>query len=263
MKIYIVFISLIVAVCFAQVGSEYNYLGTGALVYTSDNTTSQEVVFPVAPIVVSDDFLGGNVAFTADSSEVVTFWAKRTVSGAGSPATVAKYADGTNGYVSCALTSAEEVQEAALYFDDQRTFAIGQGLVFEARVRLAVLPTATSEIFVGFWGDTASGGSNYRVNFHWTASGLIYCEMDDNSTDSDVTSGVTVVANQWVILTIDATDDDDVKFYINGNRVCSSTTFDYAAATTNVQPYMGCYKPANAGLGTLNVDYVRIFSNRM
>lgn len=260
MKIFLILALVLFTNLDAKIGSDYNNY---SLLFTSIDTDSKEVVLPVAPIVISDDFLGGNVAFTADSSEVVTFWAKRTVSGAGSPATVAKYADGLNGYVSCALTSASEVQEAALYFDDQRTFKAGQGLFLEARISLAVLPTATSEIFVGFWGDTAAGGSNHRLDFHWSASGVVYCETDDNTTDSgDISSGVTLVANQWAILQIDASNASNVKFYINGNRVCSSTTFAYTATTTYLQPYFGCYKPANAGVGTLAIDYVRVWSAR-
>ena len=264
MKITVIFISLIAAICFGAVGSEYNFAGTGALCFTSDNTGSNEICLPVAPIVLSDDFIGGRTSISGATESVTTStWVKMlTASG---PETVGIAADGTNGYVTIALTSAAVPQQATLYAGDQQVWEMGQGLVFQARVNFSVLPTGTVEAYIGMNGATSSAGSAYRCNFRLTGSGLIYCETDDNSTDSGlITSAVTVVANQWVILTIDASDASDVKFYINGNRVASGTTFAYED-TTNLQPYFSLCK-STAGVstvGTMNVDYVRVFQNRM
>ena len=241
-----------------------DYAGGQNSIFLSDNTTSTEVCLPVAPITFYDDFLGPVVVFVANGSTVTGKWAKKVT---GANETVAGASDGLNGYATLTLNSSIEIEQATLYANDEQNWRIGQGLVFQTRVRFSTLPTATVEAYIGMNGATSAAGSAYRCNFKLvgTTGGLIKCATDDNSTDSGlITSGVTVVANQWVILTIDTSVATSVKFYINGVRVAASTTFAYAD-TTNVQPYFSLVKTTagSVGVGTLDIDYVRIWQNRM
>ena len=262
----IVFLAAFVAQSMAAVTNSYgnqsiDYAGGQNSIFLSDNTTSPEVCLSVAPITFYDDFVGPTVVFVANGNTITGKWAKKVT---GANETVAGGSDGLNGFATLTLNSSTEIEQATLYANDEQNWLIGQGLVFQARVNFSVLPTGTVEAYIGLNGATSSAGSAYRCNFRCTGSGLIKCSTDDNSTDSGlITSGVTVVANQWVILTIDASIATSVKFYINGNRVASSTTFAYAD-TTNVQPYFSlCKSTAGvATVGTMNVDYVRIWQNR-
>jgi len=56
-----------------------------------------------------------------------------------------------------------------------------------------------------------------------------------------------------------------VKFFVDGQRVCSDTTFDMSnlsASEQQMQPYFSLDKASGTGLGTLDIDYVKIFQTR-
>jgi len=150
--------------------------------------------------------------------------------------------------------------------NDELQFSIAQGAIFEARVKLSVLPSgAASKANFGLWGAWADGGSAYRVGFTAeSGTGLITCESDDNTTDTSASSGVTVTTAQWKIYRIDCTTQTDIKFYIDGARVAGSTTFANAASAANskCQPHFGMYKASGTTVGTMQVDYCRILQNR-
>jgi len=228
--------------------------------------TTHERVGVMAPLVFYDDFLGaGNVVIpAAASAESGMPWAKKIV-GAGPP-TVAGVADAANGQIACALTADNQKQDGGLYHDDQRGFSLEQGLVFEARVRLSVLPTDVAEIVFGLIGDWADGPDAITYSAFFTAdgSGEIFCEVDDDATNQSAASGVTVLAADWHIFRIEFFDVADIRFYIDGNHVATGTTFVYAATGANaiLQPYFGPYKATGTGVGTILVDYIRCWQMR-
>jgi hypothetical protein len=222
-----------------------------------------EHIHPLNPIYFYDDFLGAYTALPAGATpESGCTWATKIV-GAG---TVALVADGATGIAQCALTNANQKQDAGLYWADDRRFLITQGVVFEARVKVSVLPTDVAEAVWGLIGDWADGPDNitYSVFFTADGSGEIFCEKDDDNTNQSATSGVTVLTTDWKVYRIDCRDVTSIKFYINGARVASGTTFPYVATGANatLQPYFGPYKATGTGVGTIQVDYVRIWGNR-
>lgn len=228
-------------------------------------SATQERVSRFAPVALYDDFLTPSLVVPAAGSlESGVLWAKKIVGSA--PPTVAGVANDTNGTVACTLTSASEKQDAALYAGDQLCFSVLQGLVFEARVKLSVLPTGNGQASIGVTGAWADGHDaiTYSAFFTARASGELFCDTDDNATDKDVTSGVTLTNADWAILRIDCVDPADIKFFINGNRVAASTTFGWAAnaANSKVQPFLAMYKASGTGVGTLLIDYVRAWQNR-
>lgn len=235
----------------------------GVLDYYDSSTHERTARF--APIVFEDDFIGSSLVIpAAGSAESGAGWVKKIVGAA--PPTVAGVADGTNGVVACTLTVDDQKQSAEAYHNDELQFSIVQGLVFEARFCLPVLPTLLAEAVVGLTSAWADGldATTYNVIVTCDGNGLIACEKDDNAADESASSGVTLIADEYAIVRIDCTDVADIKFYVNGNRVAESTTFDWAASAANskVQPIFGCYKASGAGLGTLHVDYVKVWQNR-
>lgn len=240
---------------------QYNYFDTGRQVFY-DGTTF-EILKAMYPVCFYDDFIGADVVIPASGAvESGVKWSKKIVGAA--PPTVAKEADGVNGNVQCALTVDDQKQDAALHMNDELMFSIAQGAIFEARIALSVLPTLLGVASFGLWGAWADGGSAYRVGFEVPAGGLVACESDDNATDTSASSGITMIAGTYYIFKIDCTTQTDIKFYINGNRVAGATTFANAASAANskAQPHCGLYKASGAGLGTMLIDYVKVFQNR-
>jgi len=237
-------------------------------------TTSNNGIYTLATVAAGTLTLIASDALTAEGPVACTItaigqpgypWTKKIVGAA--PPTVAMVADAAGGIAQCALTAAAQKQDAALFMDDNRQFLITQGVVFEARVKLSALPTTDGEAIWGLVGDWADGPDNitYSVFFTADGSGEIFCEKDDGAggTDQSATSGVTVTNTDWKVYRIDCRDIASIKFYINGARVASGTTFPYIATGANatLQPYLGMYKALN-GAGTIQIDEVRIWGNR-
>lgn len=240
---------------------EYNWQSTGKQVFY-DGTTF-ETLTGMYPIQYYDDFIGADVVIPASGSpESGVAWTKKIVGAA--PPTVAKTADGVNGNVLCSLTADDQKQDAAIHMNDELMFSIAQGAIFEARLTFSTLPTLLAVGSFGLWGAWADGGSAYRVGFEVPAGGVVTCESDDNTTDTAASSGITLVAGTYNIFRIDCTNQSSIKFYIDGVRVCTSTTFANAASASNskVQPHVGLYKASGAGLGVVSVDYIKVFQNR-
>ena len=228
-----------------------------------------------------DDFEGPDIVIpAAGAAESGCKWVKKIVGAA--PPTVAGVADTANGVIACTLTNADQKQDAALYWDDQLTLplntaaatgAVGCGLIFEARVRLAVLPTTETAVtaraiwgLAGAWADNAVSANRIIFSCEGAGDGLIKVSTDDNTTDSGlITTGVNVAATEWHNYRIDCSDPASIKFYIDNSRVASGTTFSMIGAPTAsvvLQPYLSVMKTNKAGVATLYVDYVRTWHDR-
>ena len=216
------------------------------------------------PVKFEDDFIGADVVIPASGSvESGTKWSKKITGAA--PPTVAKTADGVNGLVACSLTADSQAQEAALHMNDELMFSVAQGAILECRLTISTAPTLNGVASWGLHGAYGAGGSNFRAGFEVTAASLIpSCEVDDNVTDTAAASGVTLVVGTYNIFRIDATNQADIKFYIDDVPVAGSTTFASAASAANskMQPHFGVYKASGAGLGVISVDYVRVWQER-
>jgi len=255
---------LMVTAGFSGTEATYNWQNSGNLVFFKSGSYESTII--AAPVVYYDDFLGADLVIPAEASdESGCDWVK-VITGSGPP-TLAYGADASNGTVICALEATGETQEAFLSMDDQRTFTIGQGCIFEARVQLTVLPsTSTTEVYIGVGSNSASntGECVYRACFMAAGSGLLYAETDDNATEYSATTGTTATTSSWHTLRIDMQSVAGIRFYIDGVQVADSTTFAYAATGANLtlQPFCGVYKEDGTGLATLTIDYIRIWQNR-
>lgn len=244
-----------------RIKCDYNWHKTGRQVFYDGSTF--ETIQAMYPVAVIDDFAGADVVIPASGSEESgVIWTKKLVGAA--PTTVAKTANGVNGFVLCSLTADEQKQDAALHMDDQLSLSIAQGAIFETRLSFTTLPTLAAVGSFGLWGAWADGGSAYRVGFEVPAGGIVTCESDDNATDTAAASTVTLVAGTYNIFRIDCTTQTNIKFYIDGARVCSTTTFANAASAANskAQAHLGLYKASGAGLGVMSIDYVKVWQNR-
>ncbi|MEI9995100.1 MAG: hypothetical protein WDM91_10930 [Rhizomicrobium sp.] len=217
--------------------------------------TSHERVLPLAPVVFYDDFLGNALNTTS--------WGARDTAGG----TEGMLANSGNGVLALALSSTNEVQLAGVDWANQRTLVLNQGLIFEARIRLSVLPTGAVIACIGLCGDHNAAVDTVAESIWFRADGggAITVEHDDTANESTkVATGKTVTAVDWLIVRIDCTDIASVKFFVNGDQVAAGTKFDMSTvAGLALQPVARIGKEGAAtSVGTLLVDYVRAWQAR-
>ena len=244
----------------SSLACKWNWQNTGHQVWY-DKTTF-ETIRTTHPLHFYDDFngaAGGSVFGATNIWNVVD----------ANEATEAIVANSSNGQFLLSIKTNSTEQDAVLYHGDNRNFDVGHGVIFEARVNMATLPMTGVTAVLGMAHDHHVTNDTIGSNawFRWDASGVTLCETDDNSEDNDgIATGVTVVAGTYNIFRIDFTTIADVKFFIDGVRVGAATTFNMADATADLrkmQPYFSLDKTnGDSQLGDMNIDYVKIWSNR-
>ena len=237
-------------------GSTKSSFRNGILAFFDSLT--HERVLPVAGCMFKEDFLGKDTI----PPERFTYI---DVSSAGNTTPIIA-ADVANGVLRLPLDSTSEAQESGVYWNDQRPLVLNQGLVCEMGISLQTLPTLLG---IGVWGlagnknavaDTVAESIWFRVD----GSGAITVESDDTANEQAVIStGVTFTAGQKKIFRIDCTTITDIKFYIDGVNVAAGTTFNMSTVPTlALQPYIHLAKASGAGLGVIDVDFIRLWQHR-
>jgi hypothetical protein len=232
-----------------------------------ENTT-QETISRQVPVQFCDDFLGKylNKYVAADNSAGI--W---TVTETNINTTAGITANEPNGILCMQLDADNNAEVCCVDFGDQLCFDLKSGLVFEARVNLGVLPSAAGVIAA--WGlgsarnnthDTVATNCWFRAE----ANGAILWETDGGGTDDDDdnATGVTVVNTDWKVYRIEvvqtAADTATVYFYIDGALVGTGGFTALTDAEAKVQPTFQIVKGAGEAVGTMNVDYVKVWQNR-
>ncbi len=224
---------------------------------------SSETLMRLSPVQVVDDFVGSSLLSIAEFSTASTQnWKKSTIG----VATVASKADLACGAIEGALTSASAEQNAAIHRANQRNLDVTKKLVTEFRFRFTAVPTTGSKFFIGLAADhnKVAQSMTQIIGFSADGSGLLYADCDDATTDSQATTATTLTANEWVIGRIEFYDTTNVKFFLDGSRVASGTTFAFAAtgADAVLQEYASLYKASDTPVGTFEVDYFKTFFER-
>ncbi len=232
--------------------------GSHIMVYDEDTGESLLSTYPVQYV---EDFLGVAGGGPFDGT---TKWNVVDVGAA----TEAIVADSSCGVFRLALAANNEAEDAVLYHGDNKTFDVGNGLIFECRVNVAVAAgTGVCAVF-GMAGDHNLDKDSVTEHawFRLQAADSILCESDDTTNDNDdKDTGFDITAGTYRVYRIDFTNLADVKFFVDGQRVCSDTTFDMSnlsASEQQMQPYFSLDKASGTGLGTLDIDYVKIFQTR-
>lgn len=237
-----------------NVKCKWNWHSTGHQVFY-DGTTF-ETLATTFPVFQKYDFLD-------PALDTTNLWTLRDTGNA----TEALVGDAPNGVISLALTNANEVQLAGTDWNDNRTLTLNQGLIWEARIKLAVLPTGAVVACWGLCGDHNAAVDTVAESIWFRAdgSGAVTVETDDTSNEtSQVATGVTLLNTTWAVFRIDCTSYSSVKFFINGTRVAASTTFNMSqVAALALQPVFRIGKEAGAAtVGTMYVDYCAVMQNR-
>jgi hypothetical protein len=230
-----------------------------------------ELVTAGFPVHFYDDFTGSKLNKIIANENTVAPW---TEVAAGTPTSAALVvANAANGVAVMSLANTNEAEDATLYWGDQLSLNINQGLIFECRAAVSVLPDAAGGIIlIGLASAHNTTADTIATNlwFRLEGNANILWESDDTATnDDDNDTGIDAVAETYHIFRIDCTVPTAPRFYIDGVDVTTTATQTTACAmaaatatTARVQPYIGVNKASGGSVGGLWVDYVRIWQNR-
>ena len=227
--------------------------------------STYETTLPLAPFYWIDDF----VTDAQIKAAGVPGWTVVDTSLAGDTTPI-QVADISCGAFQVMLDTDDEEEESGLHMNDQREINLDNGPIIEFRIKASTLATALAELYFGVAGDYVKGtvvaadqGPLIHSFFVMDGSGIVTIHTDDTENETaagGIATGITVLATAYHVYRIDFTNVADVKFYIDGAGVATTTTFNMSQGTAvKVQPYIMCYKSAGAGVGTLEIDYVRIW----
>jgi hypothetical protein len=213
--------------------------------------------------VFYDDF-NGAVATLPTSADPATPWLVDDTSVTGTPT----YTKGTS-VCTMTLNNDNAVVNICNHFNDALDFDIDDIQTVELRVRIGAATFTSGSILVfGVGSARDDTADNVAANAWFRMEGansttLVYCETDDGTRDvNDISSGVTL-GTTFKRFVIDFTGGkSNVKFYIDGQRVAASQTFDMSAYSSGLQPIIQLSKTANTNADSVVVDYVKITSRR-
>jgi len=210
-----------------------------------------------------DDFLGHGELPAAQSD---SDWLVDDTSSAGTP-TYTK--GGIAGEATLAFDSQSEIQNVCLHMGDDLNFDIDDldGVYFRVKMGQAAMD-ATSMVAFGVCSarndaiDSLAAHASFRVIGADDTTALVV-ETDDGTNDNDDVATGTTLINAYKRFYIDFSGGtDDVKFYVDGVRVASATTFDMSNYTSGLQPYVQIQKTADTNTDSVVVDYVKLVSRR-
>lgn len=187
-----------------------------------------------------------------------TEWSVADTSAAGSP-TKEMHADGYH----LAFDAEVEAQNLCLYFGD--VLSLGVELVKSVEFIIAMdasTKDTTTTLAFGIGSarndTTDSIAVNAMLKIVSTSTDLsLVAETDDGTTDTDDKATGKALGTAFKKCKIDFRAGlGDVRFFVDGQPVCTDTTFDMSAATGNVQPFVQIQKTSDANTNGVKVRRV-------
>jgi hypothetical protein len=250
------------------VKNTYNWHGSNRPM-SYDSKTFEHLGRGGFPIYFEDDFLGYQAMLTETGSTGPWKVAETNIN-----TTTALVANEPNGVVAIIGDSDDNAETGTLYWGDQVSLSCLRNLVMECRVTCHVLPTTGTETSEIAWGltsaiqsDLDSAATNMQFKAVSSANTTLLYESDDGTTDDDdnTATGITLVADTYIITRIECIDGTYARFYVDGALVGATDISAITTSTDNVQPFFRFIKAkssVNTAVGTLYVDYCRIWQDR-
>ena len=167
------------------------------------------------------------------------------------------------GSLDAAFSATAEAQK--LDWLSKRSFALGSNWILDAVVEVVANADAdVADLSIGVAnGTNASDADSITESafFHFDlgADLNIDAESDDGTNEVAATdTTVDFAVGTPVFLQIDGRDPASLKFYINGVRVLSSTTFNISAATGPLKALFHLEKSSNDSPGNVQLDVLRV-----
>lgn len=202
----------------------------------------------------------GHGTLTATAADNSLFRIADT-SGSGTP-TYAFVDGSSSGEIAITLASATEVENVCLYQGDILQYDIDKIREVEFRVKVGAttLDSATSLVF-GLAGDRNDTTDSVAQNcwFRLVGSNSVVIETDDGTTDNDdVATGKTLSTTFKDFKISFANGKSDIRFFIDGEPVATSTTFSMAAYTGALQLLVQLQKTSDSNVDSVTIDRISI-----
>lgn len=188
-------------------------------------------------------------------------WAIADTSSSGTPTYTT--VDGGGAKLTCVNTSEAEI--LTLYQKDILPFPLPNVQRMSFLAKVAGIDAVTT-LTMGLGSARNDTDDSVATNAWFRMEGsvsttLVVAETDDGTTDTDDKATTKTLSSTWKKFVIDFTNGlADVRFFIDGERVASGTTFSMAAATssTYVQPLFQIQKASGTGVPSVTIRDVEI-----
>lgn len=185
-------------------------------------------------------------------------WTVKDTSSAGTPTYLVASGDG--GGMKLTLVSTSEAEIVTMYHNDVLNFDLANIDYVEMIAKVGGIDAVTT-LTMGVAAaqndtdDSVVTNAWFRMEGSASTSNLVV-ETDDAVTDNDDKATGTTLSSTYKTLRIDFTNGlADVRFYVDGERVAGSTTFDMSGLTAglNVQPFVQLQKASGTGVPTVTI----------
>lgn len=209
-----------------------------------------------------DDFIGPAVSFPT-SANIASPWVY-SITGAAPPT-----AQRNNNRKVLTLTSASQIQILGGAHGDALGFDIDDVQRVEMRAKIGASSFTSGSILV-FGVGSARNDTLDSVTAHaWfrmegaNSTSQVYVETDDDvRNNDDVATGVTL-GTTYKEFVIDFTGGkSNVRFFIEGLPVATTTTFDMSGYSAGLQPIVQLQKAANTNVDVFELDYIKFVGKR-
>jgi hypothetical protein len=202
-----------------------------------------------------EDMFDRAQAFTTTSGQ--NGWTIADTSSSGTPTYLCVTEDG--GAAKLTLASTSEAENVCLYFGDVLPLDLAKLQHVEFIVQVAGIDAVTDVTFgVGSARaddpDTVAVNAFFKIDGSASTSALLV-QSDDGTNDLSAAAGTTL-ASVYKKCVIDFSQGlSDVRFFVDGERVAASTTFDMSNITAgqNVQPIIQIQKASGTGVGSVTL----------
>jgi len=190
-------------------------------------------------------------------------WTVKDTSAAGTPTYLVATGDGGGMVLTC--TSTSEAQIITMYHNNVLCFDVRTIQNVEIIAKVSGVDAVTT-LTMGVAAAQADADDDIVTNAWFRMEGsvstsLVVVETDDAVTDTDDVATGKTLSSTYKTFVIDFTKGiSDVRFYIDGERVASGTTFTMAGLTAglNVQPFVQLQKASGAGTPVATIKKFRI-----
>lgn len=211
-----------------------------------------------------EDFLGPQTLTASPAGSDV--WDIADTSSAGTPTYTV---GGINGEATLAFDNTSEIQNVCLFQSDKLNYDIDKLIDIEFRIKMgqASVDNTTSLAF-GLSSarndaiDSIAEAALFRVVGADSTTALVVESDDGTNNNDDVATGTTLINVYKRFVISFAAGTSDVRFYVDGVRVASSTTFDMSNYTAGLQPIVQIQKTADTNTDSVVIDYIKIRSRR-
>jgi len=176
------------------------------------------------------------------------------------------YVDGAaRGELAVTMAADSEIQNVCLYQGDVLQYDIDNltQIKFRVKMNAAALTTGSSFSF-GLTGDRNDAIDSIAQSILFrmvgaTSTTLVVVETDDGTNETSlVATGETLVAAYKDCIINFAEGTGDIRFFIDGQPVATSTTFDMSSYTGKLQLFAQIQKTASANVNGFVLDYVEV-----